>query len=70
MLPFTLSSTKIVVTLIVLSIAFYFWDFPFHPVVNIILKSMLIGLIYSMVIYKLNVSEDISNQIKKYLRLK
>ena len=70
MLPFTLGSTKIVMTLIVLSIGFYFWDFPFQPIVNIILKSILIGLIYSVIIYKLNVSEDISNQIKKYLRLK
>ena len=70
MLPFTLGSTKIVMTLIVLSIGFYFWDFSFQPIVNIILKSILIGLIYSVIIYKLNVSEDISNQIKKYLRLK
>lgn len=70
MLPYSLGSAKIVVTLIILSIGFYFWDFPFQPVVNIFLKSLLIGLIYSVLIYKLNVSEDISNQIKKYLRLK
>lgn len=70
MLPFTLGSIKIVVTLFVLSIGFYFWEFPFQPIVNIILKSILIGLIYVVLIYKLNVSEDISTQIKKYLRLK
>ncbi|MUU77319.1 oligosaccharide flippase family protein [Winogradskyella endarachnes] len=70
MLPFTLGSTKIVVTLLVLSLGFYFWDFPFQPILNIILKSILIGLIYVILIFKLNVSEDISNQIKKYLRFK
>ncbi|WP_407557163.1 oligosaccharide flippase family protein [Winogradskyella sp. 4-2091] len=70
MLPFTLGSTKIVVTLLVLSLGFYFWEFPFQPIVNIILKSISIGLIYVVLIYKLNVSEDISNQIKKYLRFK
>ncbi|WP_458626876.1 oligosaccharide flippase family protein [Winogradskyella sp. PC D3.3] len=68
MLPFTIGSVKVILALIVLSLAFYFWDFPFHPVMNIILKSGLIGFIYFVLIYKLNVSEDISEQIKKYLK--
>ncbi len=67
MQPFNMASLKIVVTLIVLSLAFYFWEFPFHPIVNIILKTVLIGLLYFTLIYKMNVSEDISSQIKKYL---
>ncbi|MFK7833957.1 MAG: polysaccharide biosynthesis C-terminal domain-containing protein [Winogradskyella sp.] len=70
MVPFTIGSVKIIITLFVLCAAFYFWEFPFHPMVNIILKSGCIGLIYFSLIYKLNVSEDISNQIKTYLRLK
>ncbi len=68
--PFTMASLKIVFTLIGLSLAFYFWEFPFHPITNIVLKSTLIGLLYFSLIYKMNVSEDISSQIKKYLRLK
>ena len=70
MQPFTLSSLKIIVTLIILFLVFYFWIFPFHPIINITLKSALIALLYFITIYKLNVSEDISSQIKKYLRLK
>ena len=70
MQPFTIGSVKIVATLILLSVAFYFWEFPFHPIINIIFKSGCIGLIYFLLIYKFNVSEDISNQIKKYLGLK
>ncbi|EPR73645.1 Polysaccharide biosynthesis protein [Winogradskyella psychrotolerans RS-3] len=69
MLPFTIGSAKIILALIVLSLAFYFWDFPFHPIINIILKSGLISLIYFMLIYKMNVSDDISLQIKKRLKL-
>ena len=69
MLPFTSGSVKIILALIVLSFAFYFWDFPFHPIINIILKSGLISLIYFMLIYKMNVSDDISLQIKKHLKL-
>lgn len=67
--PFTWSSLKIVFILILLSGLMYFWDFPFHPIVNIGLKSALVGLLYFILIYKLDVSEDISTQIKKYLRL-
>lgn len=70
MLPYTLGSVKIMLSLIVLIIVFYFWEFPFHPIINIILKSGLVGFIYLILIYKLKVSEDISKQIKKYLRLK
>jgi len=69
MQPFTFASVKIIVTLIVLSVVFYFWEFPFHPIINIALKSGLIGLFYFGIIYKMNVSEDISKQIKKYLKL-
>ena len=70
MMPFSMGSVKIVLVLIVLTSGFYFWDFLFHPILNIILKSGLLGLIYIVLIYKLNISEDISNQMKKYLRLK
>ncbi|WP_179353667.1 oligosaccharide flippase family protein [Winogradskyella vidalii] len=70
MLPFSKASVKIVGVLSALLFVFYFWEFPFHPIVNIILKSGLIGVIYVVLIYKLQVSEDISSQIKKYLKLK
>lgn len=70
MQPFTFASLKIVFTLMVLSLAFYFWEFPFYSIVNIILKSTIIGVLYFSLIYKLKVSEDISYQLKKYLRLK
>jgi O-antigen/teichoic acid export membrane protein len=70
MQPYTMASFKTALLLVVLSLAFYFWEFPFHPIVNIILKSLLVGLCYFGLIYKMNISEDISVQIKKYLRLK
>ncbi len=68
--PFSWSSFKIVLLLILLSGLMYFWDFPFHPILNITLKSILIGLIYFALIYRLDISDDITIQIRKYLRLK
>lgn len=70
MMPFNAETGKVVVLLMVSVAIFYFWDFPFHPIVNIALKSLLIALFYVIIILKLNVSEDISIVIRKYLKLK
>ncbi|WP_439151123.1 lipopolysaccharide biosynthesis protein [Winogradskyella sp.] len=69
MQPFTMASFKIVALLCLFLIGFYFWDFPFHPIINITLKSILITLLYVISVYKLQVSKDISQQIKKYLKI-
>lgn len=58
--------TIIITGLIVVGIAlFYFWEFPFLSMINIILKSGLILLWFLVVILKFNISDDISLFIKK-----
>lgn len=69
MQPFSWASLKIVMVLVLLVVVFYFWEFPFHPIISIILKSILIAVLYGIAMYRLNVSEDITSQIKKYLKL-
>lgn len=68
MQPFSAESLKICLLLVVSVLVMYFWDFPFHPILNIALKSALIGILYFVSIYKLNVSEDVNEQIKRYLK--
>ncbi|WCO00365.1 oligosaccharide flippase family protein [Psychroserpens ponticola] len=70
MLPFTMQTLKISVLLIICVLAFYFWEFPFNAYMNIFFKSIIVGIVYAVLIYKLNVSEDITAMFKKYLRLK
>lgn len=70
MLPFTSETLKLTIVLIVLVFGFYFWEFPFNPYVNITLKSLALGILYTVIIYKFNISEDISEVLEKYLRLK
>ena len=67
--PFSMSTLKIVLLLMVMILAMYFWEFPFHPVVNIALKSAIVLIVYFILVLKMNISEDISMQIKKYLKL-
>ncbi|GAA4898736.1 hypothetical protein GCM10023311_24780 [Flaviramulus aquimarinus] len=68
--PFTWYTLKIGSFIVASILLFYFWEFPFHPIVNIGLKSILITVIYIFVVYKFNFSEDISLLIKRYLKLK
>jgi len=68
--PFTKYTLKIAGLILGGVLSFYFWDFPFYPIINIALKSILITFIYVFVVYQFNFSEDISIVIKKYLRLK
>jgi len=66
--PFSVSTLKMVIILFLITLAMYFWEFPFHPIINITLKSVVILIVYFWLILKLNISEDISIQIKKYLK--
>jgi cytochrome c oxidase assembly factor CtaG len=48
--------------------AFYFWDFPWNPIVNIVLKSGLLTIVYVGLNYFAVISEDINEIINKSLR--
>ena len=67
MLPFTSKTFPVLLFTLVLSMGFYFWEFPFHPVINIVLKSILITAIYLIAAYKLEFSPETSHLIQKYL---
>jgi len=47
---------------------FYFWDFPFHPILNIALKSVLISGFYVVANYKLAISEELNGIVKSLLK--
>ena len=68
MQPFTISTLKVLGLLIACLGIFYFWDLPWHPIVNIGLKSFLITIFYGALVYKLNLSEDISQLINNTLK--
>ncbi len=69
-LPFTKNSLKIGVLVFILVGLFYFWDFPYHPIINIGLKSILISMAYAIVVYKLKFSEDVSSLMDKIINRK
>ena len=65
--PFTVNTLKSFGIIIFVFLIFYFWDFSFHPLFNIILKSVLITLLYVFINYKLIISVEINDFLDKYL---
>ena len=58
--PFT-KKTIVALALTIVSFGvFYYWDFSFHPFVNIILKSILVTIFYLGLSYYLKISSDIN----------
>lgn len=67
MQPFTIKTLKVFLLMLGIGVGFYFWDFGFHPIINIVLKSGLIALVYLFITYKWNLSDDVSRLIKTVL---
>ncbi|MDO1500510.1 polysaccharide biosynthesis C-terminal domain-containing protein [Winogradskyella maritima] len=69
MQPYSRKSLQVIGIIGLLIASFYYLEFPFHPILNIILKSLLLVVIYLVLIYRFNLSEDLKLQMKKYLEL-
>lgn len=66
--PFTTKTISVFILTLILFLCFYFIDFPFHPLLNIFLKSLIITIIYVIIIFKMNISEEVNVLLKRYLR--
>ena len=61
--PFTYKTLYSLGILAVCFPLFYFWDFPFYTLINILLKSILISIFYWYLNYKLQISEEVNKVI-------
>jgi O-antigen/teichoic acid export membrane protein len=66
--PFTLKTLISFGIVIVFFSGFYFWEFPFHPIVNIIMKSVLVTILYVFVNYKLKIAADFNQVVDSILQ--
>ncbi len=66
--PFT-KNTLVALFLALVSFGvFYYWDFSFHPIVNIVLKSILVTIFYLGLSYYLKVSSDINFVMNSFFK--
>lgn len=68
--PFTNATFKVLLVLLLIGFLFSALNFPFHPIVNILLKSLILSSMYFGIIHRMNVSEDISLLVSKVLNRK
>jgi len=68
MLPFTKKTIHLLLVLGAIYGLFFFWEFTFHPIINIGLKGILITVCYLIIIYKLKISLDINTIIDKIIK--
>ncbi len=66
--PFTSKTLASFGILLFVFFGFYFWEFPFQTIINIVLKSVLVTLIYVYVSYKLKISDDFNHIIDSVIR--
>jgi len=68
--PFLKSTLHTTLTIIFLSLSFYFWEFGFHPVINIILKSSLLSILFLFIVIRFNFSNDITHTLQNFVKRK
>jgi O-antigen/teichoic acid export membrane protein len=66
--PFTIKTVLSLVIVIVSFFVFYYWDFNFHPFINIVLKSVLVSIFYLGLSYYLKISSDINFVITSFFK--
>ncbi len=67
--PYSKKTGQLIVLILLVFVSFYFWNFLFHPIVNIILKTVLISVIYLFTVIKLEISLDINKLLSRLIKL-
>lgn len=66
--PFTRQTVYSMGLTFVLFLFFYFWEFPFNPIISILLKSILVTIAYTYINYKFVISIEINEVIDTLLK--
>lgn len=67
MWPFTKETFKVLCLILLVGSLFYSFQFPFHPLVNILVKLLLMTAMYVGILYRFKISEDVFGALKKFL---
>ena len=65
--PFTHETWKVFALLIVVGVLFTTFSLPFHSIINITIKSLLMIITYLGILYRFKISEDVFIFLSKYL---
>lgn len=68
--PINFKSLLILFSITGMTLGFYFWDFSWHPIFNILLKSTVLSILYVLLALSLNLSADVSDLYRKFFQKK
>jgi len=66
--PFTNQTLYSIVITFILFLLFYFWEFPFHPIIAIAMKSILVTVLYVYINYRFAISIEINQVLDSILK--
>lgn len=66
--PWTPNTYRVLALVLAVYLLFSWVELPFHPVVNILVKSLLIALCYLGVVLRFNLSEDLTQLLRRRLK--
>lgn len=66
--PFTIQTIYSLIITAILFLSFYYWEFPYQPLISICLKSFLLAISYIFINYKLVISHEINDVIKTIIK--
>jgi O-antigen/teichoic acid export membrane protein len=65
--PFTRQTAYSLLVSLLTFFLFYYWEFPFHPLSNIILKAILMSVFYGFINYHLKLSGELNQVMDKVI---
>jgi O-antigen/teichoic acid export membrane protein len=66
--PFTNQTLYSIVITFILFLLFYFWEFPFHPIIAIAMKSIIVTVLYVYINYRFAISIEINQVLDSILK--
>ncbi len=63
--PFTNKTLFLLLIIAVVFFIFYYWNFTFHPLINMVIKSALISVAYLLVVIGFKISPDINKLLDR-----
>jgi len=66
--PFSSETFKVLCLIVLVGAVFFILQFPFHPLVNILLKLVLLTAFYLGIVYRFKISEDVHGMLSKFLK--
>lgn len=68
MIPYSKKTGQLILLILLLFAAFYFWNFTFHPLINIVLKSGLLFIAFMTIALRFKLSSDINKLVSKFIK--